>query len=64
MRALELAELGTERPLTASERIGLRYHGRLCPFCGCAAGAFKDAKARLARAEQARKSPPPPEALQ
>lgn len=54
-RAMELVELGCERPLTFRERAGLKYHGRLCPFCACATGKFESAMARMQDAEAARK---------
>ncbi len=53
-RAMELAETGAERPLKPLERVALRYHSRLCPFCGCAAGSFESAMEKLREAEAAR----------
>lgn len=42
-KALHLLETGCTRPLSGTERLRLRYHSRLCPFCGCAAGKFASA---------------------
>lgn len=53
-KAMELVERGCERPLTLTERIGLKYHGRLCPFCACATGKFESGMARMREAEAAR----------
>jgi hypothetical protein len=53
-KAMELVERGCERPLTMAERIGLKYHGRLCPFCACATGKFESAMARMKEAESKR----------
>lgn len=53
-KALELVERGIERDLKTSERIALKYHGRLCPFCACATGKFEAAKARMEEAARAR----------
>ena len=58
-RAMELVELGCERPLSLRERLGLKYHGRLCPFCACATGKFESAMARMQEAEANRKSTSP-----
>jgi hypothetical protein len=54
-KAMELVETGIERDLRLRERVALRYHGRLCPFCGCAAGKFASARQRMREAEAARK---------
>jgi hypothetical protein len=53
-KALGLVERGIERELTLRERISLKYHGRLCPFCACATGKFEAAKARMAEAARER----------
>jgi len=53
-RAMEIVETGIERELTTRERIALRYHGRLCPFCGCATGRFESALHRMKEAEAER----------
>lgn len=55
-KALELAETGIRRPLKTTESIALKYHSRLCPFCGCAAGKFHSALQRMKEAETARRS--------
>lgn len=54
-KAMDLVERGCERPLTLTERIGLKYHGRLCPFCACATGKFESAMARMREAEARRR---------
>lgn len=54
-KALDLVERGCARELTFKERVALKYHGRLCPFCACATGKFEAAKARMAEAETSRK---------
>lgn len=46
-RAISLVETACERPLTARERLQLKYDRRLCPFCGCAAGKFASVENRL-----------------
>jgi hypothetical protein len=53
-RALDLAKTGAERPLSFGERVGLRYHGNLCPFCNCSEFKFKTALAHMREAEQER----------
>ena len=53
-RALDLAKTGAERPLTFSERVGLRYHGNLCPFCNCSEFKFKTALEHKEAAERER----------
>lgn len=53
-KAMELVEAGCERELSMAERLRLRYHGRLCPFCGCASGKFQSAMNRMRDAEQQR----------
>ena len=57
-KAISLAETGVERPLTAMERAGLKYHGRLCPFCGCAEGKFTATRERYEKARKADGSGP------
>jgi hypothetical protein len=54
-KALSLAETGTSRDLRLSERIALKYHGRLCLFCACATGKFESAMHRMEEARQARR---------
>ena len=39
--AMRLADLGTDRELTGSERLALRYHRQLCLFCACNALPFE-----------------------
>ena len=39
-KAMSLVEKGIEQPLSASDKLALKYHGRLCPFCGCNEGKF------------------------
>jgi hypothetical protein len=46
-RALQLVETGCRRELSTREKLALKYHGRLCPFCGCASGKFDSALARM-----------------
>lgn len=53
-KALELVETGCERELSPGERVALKYHGRLCPFCACATGKFEAAMARMREAEAVR----------
>jgi hypothetical protein len=53
---MALVERGTERALTPGERLSLRYHGYLCPFCGCAQGKFSAARERYLEAEAQRGS--------
>jgi hypothetical protein len=55
-KAMALVETGCERELSPRERLALKYHGRLCPFCGCAAGKFDSALARLRACEATRRS--------
>jgi len=55
--ALRLAQLGAERPLAWRERLALRYHGRLCPFCTCQEDRFRKARAAMTRAEAERRKP-------
>lgn len=55
-RAMEIVETGIERDLNARERILLKYHGRLCPFCGCAAGRYESALHRMEEAQSERRS--------
>jgi hypothetical protein len=55
-RAISLAETGAERPLKSGERLALRYHSRLCPFCGCAQGKFDIAMEQMRTAEAERSS--------
>lgn len=55
-KALHLVERGCERDLSRSERLALRYHGRLCPFCGCATGKYESALTRMREAEEARRA--------
>ena len=50
-KALHLAETGRQRDLSPLERIKLKYHGRLCPFCACATGKFESAIARMEEAK-------------
>lgn len=54
-RALALVETGCQRGLSLKEKVALKYHGRLCPFCACATGKFESAKARMREAEASRK---------
>jgi len=54
-RAMDLVETGIERDLSRRERLLLRYHGRLCPFCGCAAGRYASALHRMREAEAERR---------
>ena len=54
-KALDLVERGCERDLSLRERVALKYHGRLCPFCACATGKFEAAKARMREAECTRR---------
>lgn len=45
-KAMQLVETGCSRDLTLLEKLRLKYHGRLCPFCGCATGKFDSARNR------------------
>jgi hypothetical protein len=54
-KALALVETGCARDLSLKERIALKYHGRLCPFCACATGKFEAAKAVMQEAAAQRK---------
>jgi hypothetical protein len=54
-KAVELAETGIERELTAPEKLRLKYNGRLCPFCACATGKFESVMNRMKEAQEARK---------
>ncbi len=45
--ALRLAELGSERPLNWRERLSLKYHSPLCPFCACNKFKFELAMKKL-----------------
>jgi hypothetical protein len=58
-KALDLVERGCARDLSLKERLALKYHGRLCPFCACATGKFEAAKARMREAEAARRGAGP-----
>ena len=53
-RALELCETGTRRTLTFREWILLKYHGQLCPYCGCAEGKFRSARERMLKGQALR----------
>jgi|TARA_B110000495_G_C22547469_1_gene331479 hypothetical protein len=39
-KAIALVEKGIEEPLTSGNKLSLKYHKRLCPFCGCNEGKF------------------------
>ena len=54
-KAMELVETGIQRELSLRERVSLRYHGRLCPFCGCAGGKFASARQRMQEAKAQRR---------
>ena len=54
-KAIELAEKGIGRELTAPEKLRLKYNGRLCPFCACATGKFESVMNRMKEAQEARK---------
>lgn len=53
-RALELAEVGAERPLTFTEKLSLKYNSNLCPFCNCAAERLRMKREQMAQAERLR----------
>jgi hypothetical protein len=55
-KAMALVETGCERDLKLGEKVALKYHGRLCPFCACATGKFEAAKALMKQAEDERKN--------
>lgn len=54
-KALALVETGIRRDLSTRERVALKYHGRLCPFCACATGKFEAGMARMREAESGRR---------
>lgn len=45
-KAISLVEKGIEQPLTRGDKLSLKYHKRLCPFCGCNEGKFTALKER------------------
>ena len=53
-KAMALVETGCQRELKTTEKLALKYHGRLCPFCACATGKFEAAKAVMQEAERQR----------
>jgi len=53
-KAMAIVETGIERDLSVKERIALKYHGRLCPFCACATGKFESALTRMREAQAER----------
>ncbi|MFP4281001.1 MAG: hypothetical protein ACLFR7_10185 [Opitutales bacterium] len=55
-KAVALVETGIERPLKPTEKVSLRYHQRLCPFCGCAEGKLTALRERYDAAERSRQS--------
>jgi hypothetical protein len=54
--AISLIERGIEKPLKTHERLALRYHKRLCPFCGCSEGKLKALMVRYEEAKSARRT--------
>lgn len=54
-KAMHLVETGRQRNLSAGERILLKYHGRLCPFCACATGKFQAGMRLMREAEATRR---------
>ncbi|HKJ91177.1 MAG TPA: hypothetical protein VJ960_08605 [Oceanipulchritudo sp.] len=57
-KAMALVETGCERDLNLREKVALKYHGRLCPFCACATGKFESALNRMEEAEKIRATVP------
>jgi hypothetical protein len=57
-KAMSLVETGCERNLRFAEKVALKYHGRLCPFCACATGKFESGMNRMREAQAARRSAP------
>lgn len=55
-KALALAERGVERPLSWREKLALKYHSPLCPYCGCNKFTFERAMERLKEAEEERRN--------
>lgn len=53
-KAMALVATGCERDLGLRERVALKYHGRLCPFCACATGKYEAARALMKEAEAQR----------
>lgn len=54
-KAMHLVETGRQRDLSIKERVLLKYHGRLCPFCACASGKFQAGMRLMHEAESQRR---------
>lgn len=53
--ALQIVETGIARDLSLKERLALRYHSQLCPFCSCKRFKLDTMLEEMREAERARR---------